>query len=67
MNILVKIKKCMTLVIIQLSNYSAVMTIQTVVGKMKDETIGFTIKEHVRLKRNMYLYFWKMVVVSIKK
>ena len=67
MNILVKIKKCMTLVIIQLSNYSAVMTIQTVVSKMKDETIGFTIKKHVRLKRNMYLYFWKTVVVSIKK
>ena len=52
--ILATIKKCLTLVIIQLSQN--VMIINLVVGKMKYETASVAITEFVGLKPNIYSY-----------
>ena len=52
MKILVKIKKCLILVIIHLSQN----IMRLVVGKMKNETAGVAIREFVGLKPRMYSF-----------
>ena len=54
MKTLVAIKKCLTLVVVQLSKHDN--TDKLVVDKMKDETAGVAIEEFVGLKPKMYWY-----------
>ena len=56
MKILVKIKKCLILAIIVLSQNIMIGWNKLVVGKMKEETTGFSIKEFVGLKTRMYSF-----------
>ena len=54
--ILARIKKCLTLVIIQLSQSIMIIQKKLFVGKMEDETAGFAIEEFIGLKSKMYSY-----------
>ena len=51
--ILAVIKKCLTLIIIQLSQNTMLIQKKLVVGKMKDGTAGVAIEEFIRLKPKM--------------
>ena len=54
--ILARIKKCLTLVIIQLSQSIMIIQKKLFVGKMEDETAGVAIEEFIGLKSKMYSY-----------
>ena len=54
--ILARIKECLTLVIIQLSQSIIIIQKKLFVGKMEDETAGVAIEEFIGLKSKMYSY-----------
>ena len=54
-NILARIKKCLTLVTIQLSQNIMIID-KLYVGKMEDETAGVAIEEFIGLKSKVYSY-----------
>ena len=65
MKILVRIKKCLTLLIILLGQYCDDSN-KPVVGKNKDVIAVIAFEEFARLKSRCIL-FWQMIVVSLKK